>query len=232
MPTFSTQPPPDPRGQALPIRRTPDGRPLVAVVTSPEIIGTNTHFYGGRTVPCEAPNCNACQDGLSWRWHGYLTAIDAKNGQHFLFEVTAQAAQAFVEYRKLYGTLRGCLFEASRTGARKNGRVFIRCKPNTNTALHLPESANLPTLLCNLWNVPAPAATEAGQQWNAPAMAIDPAIVAATQAVDRQTRGPRPPDPTRPRPGDPATDPILAAAYSHHFTPTSANGTAKPTHAI
>lgn len=231
MPTFSTTPPPDPRGQALPIRRTPDGRPLVAVVTSPEMIGTNTHFYGGRTVPCEAPNCNACQDGLSWRWHGYLTAVDNKNGQHFLFEMTAQAAQAFVEYRKLYGTLRGCLFEASRTGARKNGRVFIRCKPNTNTALHLPECANLPTLLCNLWNVPAPAAAENGQQWGAPTLAIDADLAAAAQAVDRHTRGPQAPLANRLTPGDPASDPILAGEYSKHFTPPNSNGTADRAHA-
>jgi len=60
----------------LPLVRTPANRSLKAVVTSDALIGTDTHFWGGHTVPCERPECDACNHGIAYRWHGYLSAYN------------------------------------------------------------------------------------------------------------------------------------------------------------
>lgn len=63
MPTFSDNVPDDPRGPSFPIVRTPLGRPLVAIVTSPNLVGCYTHFFHGRTIPCEGSGCRLCLQG-------------------------------------------------------------------------------------------------------------------------------------------------------------------------
>lgn len=63
MPTFSHDVPTDPRGPAFPIVRTPPGRPLTAIITSPDLVGCYTHYFKGRTSPCDSPKCHLCAIG-------------------------------------------------------------------------------------------------------------------------------------------------------------------------
>lgn len=162
MPTWSTDVPKRHRGPAFPIRRTPTSRPIVAIVTSDDLIGTDTHFWGGHTVPCEAPECDACQNGVPYRWHGYLAAIDTKSHLHFIFEMTAQAAENFKDFLTAHGTLRGCLFEAKRLKAAINSRVCIRCKPADLREQHLPTAPDLRKCMAIIWNLPDPDVAIAG----------------------------------------------------------------------
>jgi len=60
MPTFTDQVPDNPKGQSLPIMRTPTWKPLVAIVTSNNLLGTHTHFWKGKTMPCEGNACGYC----------------------------------------------------------------------------------------------------------------------------------------------------------------------------
>lgn len=154
MPTWTRDVPKDPRGNALPIRRTPASRPLQAIVTSPDLIGCYTHFYKGQTVPCEAPTCEACADGLPFRWHAYMTAVDVFNHLHFIFEVTAIAAKTFTEYREKHGTIRGCQFIAKRWNNRPNGRILIQTKPADLGETLIPEPPNLQKAMAILWSLP------------------------------------------------------------------------------
>lgn len=154
MPTFSNKIPEDPRGQSFPIVRTPIAHPLTAIVTSEDLVGTYTHYYKGRTAPCEQPDCEPCRDGLPYRWHNYLSAYQLSKGLHFLFECTAKAGEPFIEYRKKYNTLRGCMFESQRYSNKPNGRVLIRCKPADLQGILLPKPPHLIRALCILWNVP------------------------------------------------------------------------------
>lgn len=156
MPNYSNTPPADGRGPAFSIRRTPTRPPLSAIVTSEDLLGCATHFYGGRTIPCEAPDCPACLDQMPWRWHGYVAAIDLTTMQHFIFETTAQAADVFVAYRARHGTLRGCQFEAKRAHERPNGRVLLRCKPADLQRTNLPQAPDIPRALNTLWNITKP----------------------------------------------------------------------------
>lgn len=156
MPTFSNEPPDDPRGPSFQIVRTPTGKPLIGIVTSDVLVGTYTHFWKRRTMPCERPDeCEACNAGIPFRWHAYLSAL-LKNRAHVLFECTAQAAQRFAEYRKAHGTTRGCYFTASRMNYAPNARVIIACKPADLSEIILPSPPDIVKVLAILWDFPIP----------------------------------------------------------------------------
>lgn len=154
MPEYTNTPPKDSHGVALPILRTPPSGKIRAVVTSEDLIGTNTHFWGGHTVPCGALECDACRAGIPYRWHAYLTAFQPNKPLHFLYECTAAAAKVFVAYRRDHQTLRGCVFEAYRWRGARNGRIMLRCEPNPNTSLHLPPPPVIEDVLAVLWQLP------------------------------------------------------------------------------
>ncbi len=134
--------------------RTPAQGKLRAIVTSEDLIGCNTHFWGGHTVPCSAPECEACQHGVPYRWHAYLTALNSNKGLHFLYECTAAAAEILCAYRRKIGFLRACVFEAYRWRSAPNGRVMLRCEPGPNETVHLPPPPDLEAVLAILWQLP------------------------------------------------------------------------------
>lgn len=163
MPQWTREPPAEPRGPALPIRRTPAYKPMIAIVTSEDLIGCYTHFYKGHTVPCERgartpnngdqnPECDACHDGIPYRWHAYLSAVDQADAVHIIFECTAQASEAFTTYRTAFGTLRGCIFEARRLNQRPNGRVIIRTKPADLAARRIPTAPDICKCMAIIWS--------------------------------------------------------------------------------
>jgi hypothetical protein len=174
MPNWSPNVPDQSRGPAFPLKRTPSGRGIVALITSDDLIGCDTHWWGGHTVPCEPPNCEACANGIPFRWHGYLTAVDTTTNLHFIFEMTAQAAEAFKDYRRAHGTLRGCVFEAKRLRAAHNSRVTIRCKPADLRAQHLPKAPDLTKCMAIIWNVPIPDVEVAGVLKDVPRVHVQP----------------------------------------------------------
>lgn len=154
---WSTEPPPEHRGQAIPIRRTPATGGLHAVVASHDLIGCATHFWGGRTYPCLGQDCPACTNASPWRWHAYMIAKSISTSLVFLFETTAGGAEAFVSYRHIHGTLRGCEFQASRLDKRANGQVIISTRPSTIDPRFLHAVGDLRLILSKLWNIPADA---------------------------------------------------------------------------
>jgi len=154
MPIFSDSPPLDPRGPSFQIVRTPTGRPLCGIITSETLVGCFTHFWKRRTMPCERENCEACEAGIPFRWHAYLSAYLAKSHAHVIFECTAQASEKFVEYREAHGTTRGCLFTASRMNYAPNARIIINCKPADLREIVLPKPPDIVRCLAILWDFP------------------------------------------------------------------------------
>lgn len=155
MPNWTHDVPDEPRGHALPIRRTPSNRPLQAIITSPDLIGCYTHYWRGSTVPCQGETCPACSEGMPFRWHAYFSAVDVYNNLHFVMEVTAIAAKHFTDYRDLHGTLRGCHFIAKRWNNRPNGRILIQTKPADLAQHHLPNPPDLAKCMAIIWSLPA-----------------------------------------------------------------------------
>jgi hypothetical protein len=154
--TFTTTAPTQQQGRTLDIVRTPAPGAYQAIVTCEQMVGCPTHFFHGRTLPCQEPDCPACDEGTAWRWHGYVTCLNTKTNEHQLFEMTAQASEEFKTYNERHGTLRGCQFHASRAGGRTNGRVNIRTKPIDLKTLTLPKAPDLIKCLCHLWNINTP----------------------------------------------------------------------------
>lgn len=148
-------------GVGLPIRRTPPSGTLAAVITSSDMLGAYTHYFGGRTTPCARPDCRACAEGLPYRWHGYVAAHDLKSGEHILFEITAAGAEPLAEYHTHHGTLRGCELRASRPSKRPNGRVAIITRPYDLKQGRIPREPDLIACLAHLWNLPKSALQEA-----------------------------------------------------------------------
>lgn len=155
MPTWTHEPPTDPRGQGLPLVRTPANGCLRAILTSEKLIGTDTHFWGGHTVPCERPECEACASGIEYRWHGYVSAYNPKTQLHFVFEMTAQAAETFKQYIIENETLRTAFFEAYRWNHRKNGRVILKVNPSATPSHVLPNAPDLTQVMSVIWRLPA-----------------------------------------------------------------------------
>jgi len=96
-----------------------------------------------------------------------------KTNEHFIFEMTAQAAETFTTYAERHGTLLGCLFESHRLGDHANGRVLVRCKPMDLTNITLPKSPNLIACLCHIWNVEQPTVSIEGLLKKADRIRID-----------------------------------------------------------
>lgn len=174
MPTWTHTPPDDPRGQGLPLVRTPSAKTLKAIVTSQTMIGTDTHFWGGHTVPCERPECDACENGIAYRWHGYLSAFNPNDSLHFIFEFTAQASEAFLAYEKEHKTLRCCLFQAYRWRHVRNGRVIIRCEHSAFVDHALPKPPDLTKVMAIIWRLPIPSVTTDGIHRNVTRIALEP----------------------------------------------------------
>jgi len=171
---WSNDIPNDPRGHALPLLRTPTSSELHAIITSENLIGTDTHFWGGHTVPCTGHDCEPCKAGSPFRWHAYQSAYNPLDQLHFIFECTAHAAQAFKKFRQEHNTLRACDFHAYRWKRRRNGRVIIRCVPATYRLDTLPPAPDLEKIMAIIWRLPIPNVFVAGQQRGHPRVHADP----------------------------------------------------------
>lgn len=160
MPLWIDEPQDDAAAFAYRIVRTPADKPLIAIVTSLQVIGTNTHFVNNRTVPCEGEGaCKWHDEGYSWRWHGYVGAMNLPTSEHFIFEFTAPASKTFKAYLKRFDDLRACKFVATRPNKRHNGRVLIACSRPNLIDLRLPDPPDVAALLCHIWNVKNTCAT-------------------------------------------------------------------------
>ena len=160
MPTFSARPPQDSKGYGLPIMRTPANGKLLLMITSEDLIGCPTHWFGGRTVPCEGETCVACAAGYPWRWHGYMAGLLAQGRRAVLAEFTAQACEQIIAYRDAQGTLRGGQLTAQRHRNRHNGRVLLNITPGDLEVMHLPPAPDVLAALSLIWNLPKPVLTE------------------------------------------------------------------------
>lgn len=157
MPAFTNVPPADPRGTALHLIRTPTHQQLRAVITSEDLLGCFTHFWRGRTLPCDVEDCEACRQGLPFRWHAWVSCWTSKPSRHLLFEMTAQAAETLVQYREANNGLRGCEFTAWRPSRKPNGRVCMTTRKSPANDDQLPPGADLVKALSIIWNVALPS---------------------------------------------------------------------------
>lgn len=154
MPKFDSTPPTDLGRSGYRLIRTPTAHPLIGHIISDNLVGCRTHFSGQRTIPCEAPECECCNSGIAWRWHGFVLLVIEATQEIVIFECTARSSSAIANYYQRYGTTRGAHLKAQRANARPNGRVLIQCKPADLEKITLPKTLPVEKLLCHIWNIP------------------------------------------------------------------------------
>ena len=153
MPQFDSTPPTDLGRSGFRLIRTPSATPIFGHIISDNLVGCRTHFVGQRTVPCESPNCDSCDTGIAWRWHGYVLLVIDATQEVVIFECTARSSQAIAAYYQRYSTTRGAHMKAMRSPAKPNGRVLIQCKPADLEKITLPKAPPVEKLLCHIWNL-------------------------------------------------------------------------------
>lgn len=178
MPNWTNKLPETGKHMGFDLRRTPQSGSLHAIITCEDLLVCDTHFFHGRTMPCEregdtidpampSGNCPACREAIPFRTHVYVSAFDPRKREHFIFECTAHAAKPIAEHRDATGTTRGCIITASRPKGLKNSKVAIETNIANLAKVQLPEPPNIILALCTIWRVPAPAFAVAQQATSA-----------------------------------------------------------------
>lgn len=179
MPTFSNSLPEKTHRRGYDLRRTPPDKPIKGLITSKNIIGCYTHWWGGRTVPCEDNECEACKANTPARWHCYLSIFEVGTHEHFIFECTGKAALPIVEYYRLNTSLRGVQLTAWRPKRRRNARVEIFLKPTDISTIKLPDPPDLIQAMSVIWQLPAAALDIERTERGTPRISPDPDILNA-----------------------------------------------------
>jgi len=168
MPTWNTRLPRRGTVNAFELKRCQPTGPTKGIITCNNLLCCDTHYFGGRTIPCERivnehgktiddSRCLACRARQPWRPHAYVSVFNPKLHEHFIFECTDAAAQPLEEYFNANGSLRGCLMNAYRASTRPNGKVTIITSAYDLRNQHLPEPPNIIAALCTLWRLPQTA---------------------------------------------------------------------------
>lgn len=168
MPCFRNELPPEKAHQGYELLRTPCSSALVLAITCENLVVVDTHYWHGRTLPCERltndegrttddSNCPACREKQGYRTHIYVSAIKTKTREHVIFECTATAAKPLEEYRKANKTLRGCVLNATRPKGGPNSKVVISTNTLNQQHTKLPEPPNVPAALATIWRLPRTA---------------------------------------------------------------------------
>lgn len=150
---WKSDPPPKAEGYGMRLLRTPAKSPLRGMITCDSLQGTPTHYFGGRTVPCQQKSCKACEHGVGWLWHGYLSMILPTTHEHVLLELTAQACEIVNDFHKKNSLLRGALITATRAGKLPNGRVLLQLNPGDLQGINLPDPPDVRKHMMHIWGI-------------------------------------------------------------------------------
>lgn len=148
------EPPAHERQVVWKIERCPPGaKGAYAIVLSHRLVGTHTHYYGGRTRPCTGENCTVCEKGHQPRWKGYLACTDKLLQKRLIIEIPARACSTIDEWFCQRRTLRGSIVGLKRIGDKANSRVLATMMDGLVTKETLPEAPNVQKILLRMWEV-------------------------------------------------------------------------------
>ena len=153
MPEWSQNAPTVPTAFTFRLIRVPANKPIRCVILSPHPIGCRTHFFKGHTMPCEEEKCEACQQGIYWRWHAYLPCLCLPAGEKIVLELTAQAFEQLSPALSEYRTLRGIEILAERPSRRPNGRIRIAYAPGLRPESSMPEAPDVALTMQHIWGL-------------------------------------------------------------------------------
>jgi hypothetical protein len=134
------------------LMRVEAGGTISGICLSENINGTEIHWWGGRSTPCQGEGCEACNANNPWRWKGYLFVLAERTSTVAIVEVTAQVLSCRDEYRSRYGSLRGAQLIISRRNKKDNGPLKMAARPSGRDPKTLPECPQLNVQLSRIWD--------------------------------------------------------------------------------
>jgi len=151
MAEWTDRPSRDPESQPYRIHRTPANKELRVIAVSEKLIGTNLHYWKGRSTPCTRENCTACQHGQVPRWKGYFQALNESSNVVQIIEVTDRVFEAFEAQTRKHGSLRGLKIRLSRVNHKPNGAIHVEFDGVGRSDGQLPPAAPLIEILERMW---------------------------------------------------------------------------------
>lgn len=152
-PQWAASPPTVPESFALPLRRVPPKGVRGLVILSDHLIGCYTHYFAGRTQPCQTGNCDACNANNQRRWHGYLLVWNPTNGYRLVLELSHHASAQLAETTKTLTTLRTLAIAARRVPEKPNGKIILEIERTSHKPDELPPPIDTAKYLLHLWGV-------------------------------------------------------------------------------
>jgi hypothetical protein len=153
--TWSNAPPRGTQEMAWPMLRIPAAGAKGLIILSNDMLGTNTHYYGGRTTPCDGQNCRACEDNSQKRWHGYLAVWMPKAAKKGILEITEAAGDAVAKAAEKRVSLRALSLAAQRVPTKANGKLVLQLTDSEWSPEGLPPAPDLRRILRRMWGLPA-----------------------------------------------------------------------------
>lgn len=135
------------------ILRTPVGSSISGIILSENVLGTATHYLGGRTQPCIGSLCPCATKPIRQDWHGYVYLLGKKTREIVIFEITAGPALKLNENWNRYKTIRGLEVLFSRTGTNTNGKVICNCGDLVRNADELPSVPDITEMMSAIWGL-------------------------------------------------------------------------------
>jgi hypothetical protein len=126
---------------------------LEGIVLNEELIGTNLHYWRGRSRPCTGNDCDACKHGQKPRWKGYVFIYGERSKRTVIFEFTERAFGPFDAYFTEHGTLRGAKLKASRLSKKENGPIHVVFDDANYDRPNLPKPTDLRGVLERMWEI-------------------------------------------------------------------------------
>jgi hypothetical protein len=151
MATWTPRPTNGAQSQPFRIHRVKPGAGSKGVIVSYDVIGTELHFWKGRSVPCTGNTCTACQSGQQPRWKGYVQVLAAATNVVVICELTDRCVPAIDEAKRIHGSLRGLGVHIRRANARVNGPLEIEFAGTQRSDGELPDPADLIEMLERMW---------------------------------------------------------------------------------
>lgn len=148
---FSQEPRSDLHAGTLRVVRVGSDRPIKGIITSEVWTGCDTHFAGGRTIPCEGLSCSICLSGTHPRWHAYFALLMNPTQEHVLMCLPLSAFHSLKTYHAEWGTIRGAMLVAHRPSKRANGRVLTSLDHAGRAPGQLPAAPQVEAILLRMW---------------------------------------------------------------------------------
>jgi len=156
MSDWTNRPAPNQHPTQLQLLRVPPSKTIIAIITSDDAIGRDTHYWKGRTRVCTHPTCEPCDAHHAPRWYGYLAVVAPTMQAPTILEITAACVNSLNEYLQEYPTLRGAEITIRRANKKANSRLIATLKPSPYRDGKLPAAPNVITHLCRIWEIPLP----------------------------------------------------------------------------